>query len=77
MTHSARGVLRHAHMCVHTHTREKAAEALMPRLKAMEEEERLAGLSLAGQIVRHAWRAEGEDCWRCGLQAHAQGLVWV
>jgi len=33
------------HYCVH---REEAAEEMMPRLKKMEEDERSAGMSLAG-----------------------------
>lgn len=34
-----------------TTMREKAAEAMMPKLKQMEEDERNAGLSLAGQLL--------------------------
>ena len=50
---------KHAHTFTHKHSnthRDKAAEELTPRLQKLEEEEREAGLSLAGQIVRQMER---------------------
>jgi hypothetical protein len=36
------------------HTRDKASEELMPRMKQLEEDERKAGQTLAEQIVRQS-----------------------
>jgi len=62
-THTHTPIHTHTHTHTHTH-RHTAADELIPRLKQLAEEERNAGLSLAGQMVRQSAYASLIACAR-------------